>query len=137
VTIAKRPSLGWDGGISSPDLGLSENEMFLRRGLDWANHLEPLQEIVFLAHAAAAIFSRERSGTRDRLDLEQFCGRLLGPAMTTAAKLLAQKQQLLERLQQDPGPNERAEIERLLEQINAALNLLDAAGPATSSDRQG
>ena len=41
--------------------------------------------------------------------------------MTTAAKLLAQKQQLLERLQDDPGPNERAEIERLLEQIDTAL----------------
>jgi hypothetical protein len=49
--------------------------------------------------------------------------------MTTAAKLLAQKQQLLERLQDDPGPNERAEIERLLEQIDTALNLLDEAGP--------
>jgi hypothetical protein len=54
--------------------------------------------------------------------------------MTTVAKLLAQKQQLLERLEQDPGPNERAEIERLLEQVNAALNLLDEAGPGTSGD---
>jgi hypothetical protein len=51
--------------------------------------------------------------------------------MTTVAKLLARKQQLLERLKQDPGPNERAEIERLLEQVNAALNLLDEAGPGT------
>jgi hypothetical protein len=55
--------------------------------------------------------------------------------MTTAAKLLAQKQQLLERLQQDPGPNERAEIERLLEQIDTALNLLDDAGPGGSGER--
>jgi hypothetical protein len=54
--------------------------------------------------------------------------------MTTVAKLLAQKQQLLERLEQDPGPNERAEIERLLEQVNAALNLLGEAGPGTSID---
>jgi hypothetical protein len=54
--------------------------------------------------------------------------------MTTVAKLLARKQQLLERLEQDPGPNERAEIERLLEQVNAALNLLDEAGPGTSGD---
>jgi hypothetical protein len=54
--------------------------------------------------------------------------------MTTAAKLLAQKQQLLEQLQQDPGPNERAEIERLLEQIDTALNLLDEAGPGGASD---
>jgi hypothetical protein len=55
--------------------------------------------------------------------------------MTTAAKLLAQKQQLLERLQQDPGPNERAEIERLLEQIDTALNLLDEAGPSDSREK--
>jgi len=54
--------------------------------------------------------------------------------MTTAAKLLAQKQQLLERLQENPGANERAEIERLLEQIDAALNLLDEAGPSGSGD---
>ncbi|WP_454619140.1 hypothetical protein [Bradyrhizobium cenepequi] len=54
--------------------------------------------------------------------------------MTTAAKLLAQKQQLLERLQQDPGPNERAEIERLLEQIDTALNLLDEAGSGGSDE---
>jgi hypothetical protein len=34
--------------------------------------------------------------------------------MTTVAKLLAQKQRLLERLQKnDPGPHEREEIERL------------------------
>ncbi|MGY3615339.1 hypothetical protein [Bradyrhizobium sp. USDA 10063] len=54
--------------------------------------------------------------------------------MTTAAKLLAQKQQLLERLQEDPGPNERAEIERLLEQIDTALNLLDDAGSGGSDE---
>ena len=40
--------------------------------------------------------------------------------MTTLAKLLAQKQQLIERLDENPGPEEREEIERLLEQINAA-----------------
>ena len=32
--------------------------------------------------------------------------------MTTIAKLLAQKQRLLERLQEDPGPDVREEIER-------------------------
>jgi hypothetical protein len=32
--------------------------------------------------------------------------------MTTLAKLLARKQQLLERLQEDPGQHERDEIER-------------------------
>jgi DNA-binding MarR family transcriptional regulator len=52
--------------------------------------------------------------------------------MTTLAKLLAEKQQLIERLQEDPGPEEREQIERLLEQINAALDSLDDAGPGTS-----
>jgi hypothetical protein len=33
--------------------------------------------------------------------------------MSTAAKLLAQKRQLIERLQEDPGPEEREQIEHL------------------------
>jgi hypothetical protein len=45
--------------------------------------------------------------------------------MTTAAKLLARKQQLLERLQESSGPHEREEIERLLAKIDAALNRLE------------
>jgi len=45
--------------------------------------------------------------------------------MTTIAELLAQKQRLLERLQEDPGPHEHEEIERLLAEIDAALNQLD------------
>ena len=45
--------------------------------------------------------------------------------MTTAANLLARKQQLLDRLQEEPGPHERDEIERLLAHIDAALNLLE------------
>jgi hypothetical protein len=53
--------------------------------------------------------------------------------MTTVAKLLARKQQLLERLQESPGANERDEIERLLAQIDTALNLLDEAGPGETS----
>jgi hypothetical protein len=32
---------------------------------------------------------------------------------------------LLERLEQEPGPHEREQIERLLVQIDAALDLLD------------
>jgi hypothetical protein len=52
--------------------------------------------------------------------------------MTTLAKLLAQKQQLIERLQENPGPEEREEIERLLEKIDTALSFLDEAGPGTS-----
>ena len=47
--------------------------------------------------------------------------------MTTAAKLLARKQQLLERLQDNPGQHEHDEIERLPE-IDTALDLLDEAG---------
>jgi hypothetical protein len=45
--------------------------------------------------------------------------------LTTAANLLARKQQLLERLQEEPGPHERDELERLLVHIDAALNLLE------------
>jgi hypothetical protein len=50
--------------------------------------------------------------------------------MTTAAKLLARKQQLLDRLQEGPGPHERDEIERLLAKINSALDSVEDAGPA-------
>ncbi len=56
--------------------------------------------------------------------------------MTTLAKLLARKQQLVDRLQEDPGPHERDEIERLLTEINEALNLLDDTGPGKSGDDQ-
>src|SRR5262249_3870553 len=49
-----------------------------------------------------------------------------GGAMTAIAKLLAQKQQLIERLQDDDvGPNERADLEAVLAKINTALTLLD------------
>ena len=50
--------------------------------------------------------------------------------MTTVAKLLARKQQLKDRLQQDPGRNERDEIERQLAEIDAALDLLEEVGPS-------
>ena len=56
--------------------------------------------------------------------------------MTTVARLLARKQRLLERLEEDLGPHEREEIERLLAEIDAALNLLDEAGPSKTSDVQ-
>jgi uncharacterized protein Yka (UPF0111/DUF47 family) len=55
--------------------------------------------------------------------------------MTTVAKLLARKEQLLEQLQEDVGPNEREEIERLLEQIDTALNQLEEIGPDLPSDQ--
>jgi len=57
--------------------------------------------------------------------------------MTTFAKLLARKQQLVERLQQeDLGPHERDEIERLLAEIDTALDLFDETQPGETSDRQ-
>jgi hypothetical protein len=52
--------------------------------------------------------------------------------MTTLSKLLAQKQQLIERLQEIPDPEERSEIERLLEKLDAALDSLDKG----TSDRE-
>jgi hypothetical protein len=44
---------------------------------------------------------------------------------TTLARLLAKKQELIERLQENPGPAEREQVDRVLEQVNAALDLLD------------
>jgi len=57
--------------------------------------------------------------------------------MTTVAKLLARKQQLLQRLQEDDlGPHERDEIERLLSEIDKALNSFEEAGPEEASDEE-
>ncbi len=53
--------------------------------------------------------------------------------MTTMAKLLAQKQQLVEQIR-TAGPHEREEIARLLEKINAALQSLADAGSGASRD---
>jgi hypothetical protein len=47
------------------------------------------------------------------------------PGMTTIAELLTQKQHLLSGLDESPGPHERAEIERLLDRVDAGLNALD------------
>jgi hypothetical protein len=52
----------------------------------------------------------------------------------TVAKLLAKKQELLERLEQNPGPNERADIEQLLTKIDTALNLLDDPGVGNTAE---
>jgi C4-dicarboxylate-specific signal transduction histidine kinase len=50
--------------------------------------------------------------------------------MTTAIKnLLARKQQLVEQLAKTTPPEERDEIERQLEQVNTALDILDWLGP--------
>jgi hypothetical protein len=47
---------------------------------------------------------------------------------TTMAKLVTKKRELLQRLEQNPGPDERAEIEQLQAKINAALELLNDGG---------
>jgi hypothetical protein len=47
------------------------------------------------------------------------------PSMTGIAALLAQKQHLLSRLEEHPGPDERDEIERLLDKTDAELNAVD------------
>ncbi|MCK1537556.1 MULTISPECIES: hypothetical protein [unclassified Bradyrhizobium] len=44
--------------------------------------------------------------------------------MSTVAKLLVQKQQVMEQLEKNPGPNEREEIERILAKIEIALSSL-------------
>lgn len=54
--------------------------------------------------------------------------------MTTVARLLARRQDLFDRLRQDPGPHEREEIERLIAQIDTALALLKDAGPGDTAD---
>ena len=47
-------------------------------------------------------------------------------SMTTIDRLLAQKQQVLDRLQNDDvGPNERVELETVLAKVNTALSLLE------------
>ena len=45
--------------------------------------------------------------------------------MITVAELLERKQILLERLEREPGSHEREQIERLLMQIDAVLDVLD------------
>jgi hypothetical protein len=47
---------------------------------------------------------------------------------TTMAKFVTKKRELLQRLEQNPGPDERAEIEQLQAKINAALELLNDGG---------
>ena len=49
----------------------------------------------------------------------------LTPAMTSIAMLLTRKQHLISRLEEDPGPREREEIERLLDRMNAELDAVD------------
>jgi chaperonin cofactor prefoldin len=48
--------------------------------------------------------------------------------MSKVAELLEQKQTLLERMQEQPGPDQLAEIERGLKEINEALNEIESEG---------
>lgn len=50
--------------------------------------------------------------------------------MSAVAKLLPQKEQLLARLEADPGSNESGEIQALLAEIETALKLLGASAAA-------
>lgn len=49
--------------------------------------------------------------------------------MPAVANLLVRKQQLIERLKTDVAADERIDIERQLNQISTALNLLEAFDP--------
>ena len=56
--------------------------------------------------------------------------------MSAVAKLLAQKEQLLARLEAGPGPSESVEIQALLARIDTALKLLgDHHAAAAGSDK--
>jgi hypothetical protein len=54
--------------------------------------------------------------------------------MSAVAKLLVQKEQLLARLEADPGSNESVEIQALLAKIETALKLLGADDSAAAGD---
>lgn len=59
---------------------------------------------------------------------------LCDDVMSAVAKLLSQREQLLARLEGDPGPNERAEIQALLAKIETALKLLGSEDSAAARD---
>ena len=70
--------------------------------------------------------SKTRAALRAALSLV-----IYGEKMSALAKLIVQKEQLLARLEADPPPNERAEIQALL----TAFKLLEPQGaPLTSGE---
>jgi 1-aminocyclopropane-1-carboxylate deaminase/D-cysteine desulfhydrase-like pyridoxal-dependent ACC family enzyme len=95
------------------------------------NKFRAARGIVFVgpgtASTGAAFSWGRRRSTRD--------GTRVGIQMNALSKLLSQKQQLIERLQEEIGPEERDEIERLLENIDAALDSLEKAGPESARQR--
>ena len=56
--------------------------------------------------------------------------------MTTIEKLLVRKQQLIDRLLENPGPEEQEQIEGHLQKIDTALHLLDNVPASTSIDNK-
>jgi len=52
--------------------------------------------------------------------------------MTTLAKLLTRRRQLVERPEQGPGSHERDEIERMLAEIDEVLDRLEEPRPGAS-----
>jgi bifunctional non-homologous end joining protein LigD len=88
-------------------------------------------EAVILGIDGIADFNALHSGKQN--DQVQFCAFDVLAIEGEDVRDLPLKQELIERLQQeDIGPEERDEIGRLLDQINAALDSLDKAGPGTS-----
>jgi hypothetical protein len=54
--------------------------------------------------------------------------------MTTVEKLLVRKKQLIERLLENPGPEEQEQIEGQLQKIDTALHLLENVPASTKTD---
>ncbi|XSC47108.1 hypothetical protein ACF1BQ_016945 [Bradyrhizobium sp. RDT10] len=54
--------------------------------------------------------------------------------MTSLAKLLTPEATTAGQVEEDPGPNERAELERLLEKVDAALGSLEPAPSDMAED---
>src|SRR6266851_6873064 len=52
VTMANAPLVGWDAWSSRCDLGGTKTGIFLQRGLDWWNQIDPVQQIRPCAQAA-------------------------------------------------------------------------------------
>ena len=56
--------------------------------------------------------------------------------MTAQEKLQARKKRLIDRLQEEPDPHTRVEIERQLIELEGALNLIKEAGLDSKQDRE-
>jgi hypothetical protein len=59
-----------------------------------------------------------------------------GVRVTAAAIMLARKQRLLERLQQELEPIERGELERQIAELDQLLDYLDKWRPGGSTDSE-